>query len=693
MTVSVKKSRPAKRRLIIIGILAALVAGAWFRISLTAEYRALFGSVSSRTDLCRAVPDLAPGRQARILRRLLRDEAVQVRLGAITACASVENDQIDDILEAMLLDSDQPGAVRSKAGDVLLRRNPIRPTVVGFIDANAGKKAFRSACPLLVARWIERNLADAGEEQLAGFLSQATDENDPAHEFIQTVIRNNVETFSSLRGAFLRELEDASSFRRQQFLTSCLHAIDGAMRGHSPDDWRDEAISEAGRQGFHAVEAEWATEMKPNYQIGERDGVRCLTLAENAGGIIAWMGVEQGSVDIGSARLSLYAPRDGEYTVWARVYFDDKCGNSFGFHMDQQGFGNFPDYENTLGRWHWLPLLLEYLGPETVHLKAGSHSVRLEAWEDGVFLDKFALLPLGRHPDSLPETPAARWDTGLLPCVSLALERQSQPRGTRQTVVVWIRRNSPKYKAGTVRLSAPEPFKIVTVNPTEVRFAKGNPLARTSFVLELPADAVAGEGLLDAVYADTTGQTIRGQVILGAQLDWLSTGPLAPDDPLHAKLDSATTVSDADLKHNWAPYPDKGYGPYRNLDMEMAYGQLMDKYIYLCTDITVSKAGTYAALMTVDDTARVYVDGRLEISQPYLGQGEGRLVMKPVKLRAGKHRILAKIYQSDAQDTEGPDARRATYNHCVFKLLLRKARHRHAEEIRGLPWLGASFQD
>jgi hypothetical protein len=688
MTVPVKRPRPAKRRLIIItiGILAALLAGAWFRISLTAEYRVLFGSVRSRTDLCRAVPDLAPGRQVRILSRLLRDKAAQVRLGAVTACARVENDQVDDVLEAMLLDPDQPGDVRSKAGDVLLQRKPARPTVVGFIGANAGRKAFRSACPLLAARWIERNLADAGEEQLAGFLSQATDENDPAHEFIQTVIRDHVETFSSLRGAFLRELENTSSFRLQQFLVSCLHAIDGAMRGHSPDDWRDEAISEADRQGFHAVEAEWAAEIKPNYQIGQWDGVRCLTLAEGAGGCIDWMGADQGSVDIASARLSLYAPQDGEYTVWARAYFDDKCGNSFGFYMDQKQFGNFPDYENTLGSWHWLPLHVEPEGPKTVRLKAGFHTVRLKALEDSVFVDKFALLPSGQHPDALPKAAAARWDTGLLSCVSFALERQSQLRGTRQTVVVWIRRNSPKYKDGTVRLSAPEPFKIVSANPTEVRFAKGNLLARTSFVLELPAGAVAGEDLLDAVYADSTGETIRGQMILGAQLDWLSTGPLAPDDPLHAKLDSATTVSDADLKQNWAPYPEKGYAPYRHLDMEMAYGQLMDKYIYLCTDITVSKAGTYSALMTVDDTATVYVDGRLEISQPNLGQGEGRLIVRPVRLQAGRHRILAKIYQSDAADPTGPNARRATYNHCVFKLLLRKARHRHAEEIKGLPW-------
>ena len=120
--------------------------------------------------------------------------------------------------------------------------------------------------------------------------------------------------------------------------------------------------------------------------------------------------------------------------------------------------------------------------------------------------------------------------------------------------------------------------------------------------------------------------------------------------------------------------------------MEMAYGQLMDKYIYLCTDITVSKAGTYSALMTVDDTATVYVDGRLEISQPNLGQGEGRLIVRPVRLQAGRYRILAKVYQSDAADPTGPNARRATNNHCVFKLLLRKARHRHAEEIKGLPW-------
>ena len=67
------------------------------------------------------------------------------------------------------------------------------------------------------------------------------------------------------------------------------------------------------------------------------------------------------------------------------------------------------------------------------------------------------------------------------------------------------------------------------------------------------------------------------------------------------------------------------------------------------------------------------------------GPGEGRLIQKPIPIRAGRHRLLAQLYQADFADPVGADAGRHTYNNCNFKLLLRKSLHQPAPEIRGLP--------
>ncbi len=671
---------------LIAGTASALaVVAVGVRLARTAEWTLVFGSDRQRADLCRSVPDLAAWRQDGMLARLLDDPVEEVRSAAITAYGRVRpRPAFDRRLAVILKDPQSADVLRSKAGTVLLGRDPIDLDALAFVRAQAETAAFRRACPRLVARIALRDLPGLSKGERRALLAQSFDEQDPACEALQEVVREHMERFGAFRAAFVERLAQPASFRTRQFLVSALAAIDGSVRGQTAADWSGTKVVRAVADAVHAFEAEWVTELRPNYQIGRFHGERCLVLGEGAGGYMHWLKGHAGTVDIGTARFSLFLPADGPGSVWARVYLDDKCGNSFGLWVDGKAFRNFRDRRNVFGRWHWLHL--KHGKQPSVEMKAGFHPARLEAWEDGVYIDKFALLPAGQRPEALPDPPAMRWDPGLAPAVSFAPERQAQSRGTTQVVVVWIRRSRPDVRRGTVTLHAPPPFAVKGTARTTVAFEAGNPLARTSFCLHLPAHATAGEGWLRAVYADETGRTIEGRMILGAQFDWLTTGPLAPDSSLDCKLrEGAAAGPDRYVRSDWKPYPEDGYDAYRRLTPEDAFGQLRDRVIYLCADLEATKDCTILGLLTADDTARVYLDDELVIAQPRKGPGEGRLVQKRFPVAKGRHRLFVRLRKADKPDPRGPKAGRHSFNHCTFKLLLRRSRHQPAPEIRGLP--------
>jgi len=609
---------------------------------------------------------------------------IRDRIAAITAAGMGDEDAVlDDRIERMLRDPATPVAVRVRAGEVLLGRERVRPTVREYVRDRSEDDTFRRDCALLVALFYEGRLASADADDRHRILKCALDDSDPVHEHLQRLTLAHARTFAPFRATLVDALDNEPDHRTRRYTLNALSSIDGLTRGEHADDWRQQVLKRAGGDKSAPYEAEWAHDVEPNYQIVAFKGETCLALGEGAGGAMHWLKGLDGTVDVGSARFSLSVPRDGRYSLWARVYLDDKCGNSFGIRVDGRPFANFPDHANVMGKWHWLHLM--HGNQSSVHLKAGFHPARLEAWEDGVFIDKFALVPAGSTPEELGIRPTVHWDTSLRSSLSFSLERQSQCRGTTQFVVVWVRRNSPDLGAGTVGLKVPEPFEIVGPAGHRVAFAAGNPLCRTSFRVRLPEGVPAAEGVMEAVYTDESGQTVRGEFIIGAQLDWLCTGPVGPDDELRGDLLSKTNVTDEELVGSWARFPQSGYDAYRRLDFEKAYGQLKNVHLFLTTDIVVTELQGCLLLLTADDTARVYIDGRLAIAQEEGGPGEGRMVKRHIRIGPGRRRLFVKLYQAAFNDPLGPGSARHTYNHCNFKLLIRNERHVPSPTIKGLP--------
>jgi hypothetical protein len=655
-----------------------------YRLTRTAEYAAAFGSDRQRQDICRVLPGLAAWRRRRILRRLLDDRCEGVQIAALTAAGMGGEDPVlDDRIERTLRDPATPVDVRVRAGEVLLGRARIRPTVAEYMRDRSEDDVFRRDCALLVALFCQSQLETAVLDDQRRILRCALDDSDPVHEHLQRLTLEHARQFGRFRAMFIDALGREPGHRTRRYVLNALSSIDGLTRGEHADDWCQQELAQAGGDRSSPYEAEWAHDVEPNYQIVDFDGETCLALGEGAGGVMHWLKGLDGTVDIGSARFSLGVPRDGRYGLWARVYLDDKCGNSFGIWVDGRQFANFPDHANVTGKWHWLHLM--HGNQSSVHLKAGFHPARLEAWEDGVFIDKFALVPEGSTPEELEGLPAVHWDASLRSSLSFSFESQCQCRGTTQFVVVWVRRNSPDLAAGTVELRVPEPFEVVGGERHRVAFAAGNPLCRTSFRVRLSEGVPAGEGVIEAEYTDTSGESVTGQFIMGAQFDWLCSGPVSADDMMCRDLLPRTNVSDEELVGPWARIPRSSYDAYRRLDFERAYGQLRNVYLFLTTDISVTEERDYLLMLTADDTAHVYIDGRPAIAQEEGGPGEGRMVRRRFRMGRGRHRLFVRQYQADFDDPSGTGSARQTWNHCSFKLLIRDGRHVPSPTVEGLP--------
>jgi len=140
--------------------------------------------------------------------------------------------------------------------------------------------------------------------------------------------------------------------------------------------------------------------------------------AENAGSVVSpvkkvmaanakWSG--KGFVEIpwdknvtkglGSATIRFNAPKAGVYTLWARTFWANGCGNSIGASVNG-GSDKILGDDGTYDKWHWVG------GNAKVALKKGANVLVLHNKETGVRVDQFFLCsdanytPVGTRPST-----------------------------------------------------------------------------------------------------------------------------------------------------------------------------------------------------------------------------------------------------------------------------------------------------
>ncbi len=99
----------------------------------------------------------------------------------------------------------------------------------------------------------------------------------------------------------------------------------------------------------------------------------------------------------GSATYTFNAPKAGVYTLWARCFWANGCGNSILASVNGSD-GKILGEDGTYDAWHWVG------GRARVKLQAGKNTLVLKNRETGVRVDQFFLTqdgdynPVGKRP-------------------------------------------------------------------------------------------------------------------------------------------------------------------------------------------------------------------------------------------------------------------------------------------------------
>lgn len=102
------------------------------------------------------------------------------------------------------------------------------------------------------------------------------------------------------------------------------------------------------------------------------------------------------------AEFDMNVPAGGVYYPWARVWWQDSCGNSIVVRWGRDGgmSDSFVVQDGTLESWHWLPVA----GPEGIRLSKGAYRLAVVNREDGARLSR--ILFSGKSYETYkPETP------------------------------------------------------------------------------------------------------------------------------------------------------------------------------------------------------------------------------------------------------------------------------------------------
>ncbi len=97
----------------------------------------------------------------------------------------------------------------------------------------------------------------------------------------------------------------------------------------------------------------------------------------------------------------LNVPRAGTYYPWARVWWQDSCGDSLYVVLEREGAAQeYVLQDGTHKSWHWLPVT----GPVGLKLTAGDYRLTVRNREDGARLSRILLAPKDFRTYK-PETP------------------------------------------------------------------------------------------------------------------------------------------------------------------------------------------------------------------------------------------------------------------------------------------------
>lgn len=399
---------------------------------------------------------------------------------------------------------------------------------------------------------------------------------------------------------------------------------------------------------------------------------RWLRNAEGAGGNHDWLGGENGSIDIGRVEYPVIVPAPGRWVLWARAWWMDKCGDSFFFRLgrgDRRGMpvGEDGHHEGRYRRWVW-----ERSEPFEIR-RAGAHRLEIEAREDGIRIDRMALLPAGERPAADRASdfdPLAAAPDG----ASLWVSRDSEVAGSSGEVrgSVFVERLGPAPLEGTLAISA-EDCRVEPGAQTPLFLDGEDRVREVPFRVTFPPDAPCRERVLRAALG--AGEAV---VIVEKPWPWEIAGPFRPRGEGEER--EAEIPPEA-----WRRFPPEAIcNSHKTIDLERAFGNGASGAARLRCRFEALEDFEGLLLLNADDQARVWIDGEVAVEETRSAPAEGFLARRRLPVSKGIHRAEALVRQQEFEDGH---IYFDTQNQWLFRLRLRRDDHLPAP-VRGLPWDG-----
>jgi len=120
-----------------------------------------------------------------------------------------------------------------------------------------------------------------------------------------------------------------------------------------------------------------------------------------------WNGVGRAPTTTGSASVTIDVAHEGEYAIWARMYYQNVDANSFWIRIDDQPAIKMGNEDDGYGEWRWVGWRDGNTGDRaTVSLSEGSHTLEIIGREKGTRIDSVIITD---DLDYLPGSPQTNW--------------------------------------------------------------------------------------------------------------------------------------------------------------------------------------------------------------------------------------------------------------------------------------------
>jgi hypothetical protein len=636
--------------LCLTGLLAAsLAAYAGWRYSRTPEYRVRYGSPAEKQWAVRLlVEEGAEAHDWSGIERCIESPHVAVALTAVSALGNARRAEAIDTLIA-LVDGDRAPMLRLRALEALAQLNTERawkevksrldtedPRLREAAISHLVRRGRRDAIPAIRSR-LEDSSAEVRRRAAEGL-----------RELLTPVTHSG--PLPDVGSSLVFEAERGSRFRGNFEI-----APSARLRSRLPHLAKNAPLF----AGLEDASGGWVRNM------------------EGAGGNHEWLGGEAGSIDIGRSDYPLVIPRDGRYRLWTRAWWMDKCGNSFNAWFDHGKTTKFNDADKLKGpyrRWAW------FERSKPVHLTAGVHTLHVQAREDGIRIDQFALLPDGERPEEGPATVNYE-PLALLPHPELALSRGSRiiHDDGHLHATAWILRGGHKPLTTQLRLEAAG-GRLSCAGVLPITIPKDERVQEVDFTVTYPPDAPRKEYVIQASLRQEGQQSQQARrLIVRRPWHWRIAGPFPRQ----------RTREDVLLDPNveWRSYPaEKLFDPYGRMDFESVFGNGTTGWVYLKARVRSEEEGPLLWLLNSDDSSRVWLDDELVLHNPRNAPSAAFLTRARRTIPPGDHIIVAECYQKEFPDG---NIHHATQNYWLFRLRVRRSEHEPADLV-GLEWIDSS---